>query len=94
MADHIDEIEHDYDTWYVYKKSDTSYEYSHWPDAFCGEDSQERITITLENGKYNFDAENYFELYGSGGWSRWTDWEEELKDMILKDAMERINNGT
>jgi hypothetical protein len=94
MADYIDKLEVDYDTWYVYKKSDNSYEYSHWPDSQCGADMQNKITITWENGAYTFDAQDYCEIYGSGGWNRWTSWEEELKNIVLKDAMERINHDS
>lgn len=88
----IDTLEVDYDEWEIHKESDISYEYIHYPPSICGEDSQEKITVTLqEDGTYKFDAQEYMEIYGSGGWNRWTDYKDELKDTILKDAMMRIN---
>ena len=90
MADYIDTFEHDYEKWDIYKESDTSYLYQHFPDCTMGADIVYAVTVTLKDGKYEFDAQQYFEIYGSGGWRRWTDWKEELKDIILKDAMERI----
>jgi len=93
MADYVDTFDINYDKWDVYKESDTSYQYIHNPDSFCGEDTQERIVITLlEDGSYEFDAQNYFELYGGGGWSRWTSYKDEVKTTILTDAMKRIKN--
>lgn len=86
----IDEIMIDYDKWYIYKLSDISYEYHHFQDSFCGEDRQYKITITLQNSMYNFDAQEYCEIYGSGGWSKWTDYEDVVKTTILTDVIERI----
>jgi hypothetical protein len=94
MSDCIDTFEHNYDEWEIHKIADNSYSYQHYPDCTMGADIQYAITITFEDGRYKFDAQEYFEIYGSGGWHRWTDWKDELKDIILKDAMERINHGT
>lgn len=90
---HIDEFEVNWDTWYVFKESKTSFAYRHYPHSVCGEDQRYQIIITLEDGKYKFDAQEYCEIYGSGDWSKWTDWKKELKDVVMKDAMERIKNG-
>ena len=86
----IDETMIDYDKWHIYKLSDTSYEYHHFQDSFCGEDQQYKIIITWKNDLYNFDAQEYCEIYGSGGWSRWTDYEDIVKKTVLDDAMERM----
>ena len=87
-----DIIEIGYDEWYVFKINELSYEYKHFPMTCCGLDQEYKITISLENKMYKFDAKEYAELYGSGGWSRWTFWKDELKDILLKDVKERIKN--
>ena len=87
----IDEIEIGYDGWDIYKISNKSYQYIHNPHTACGLDMQYQITITLDKkDNYDFDAQEYGEIYGSGGWNRWTDYKDEVKDTILKDAMNRI----
>ena len=94
MADYVDTFDHGYEKWDIYKEADNSYSYQHFPDCTMGADIQYIITITFEEGRYKFEAQEYFEIYGSGGWHRWTLYSDELKDIILKDAMERIDNGT
>ncbi len=44
----------------------------------------------MKKKMYDFIAEEYAELYGSGGWSRWVDYTGELKSICLEDAMKRI----
>lgn len=94
MADYVDTFEIDYDKWDIYKDSDTSYTYIHNPEITMGADMQYRIVITLqEDGSYKFDAQDYIEIYGSGGWSKWTTYTDKVKDTILIDAIERISNA-
>jgi len=93
--DHIDKFKVDYEEWYVYKDSDTSYTYMHFPHSFVGEDERYKIIVSFmknEMGEeaYLFDAQEYCELHGSGDWTRWTHWEDELKDKILEDIKSRI----
>lgn len=94
---HIDKFEIGYDSWYVYKDSDTSYTYRHFPDSILA-DEQYQITIThitdeLGNEMYQFDAQEYSEVYGSGGWSKWTSYEDKVRDKVMEDAMKRIRES-
>lgn len=91
----IDEFEVDWDTWYVYKESDSQYEYCHFPSSVMGEDQRYKVTITLKtdllgNCIYLWDPEEYCEIYGSGDWSKWTDYKDELREKLMADAMKRM----
>lgn len=84
-------IEIDYDEWKVYEMEDGSYEYWFKPDSIVA-DCAQKITIKYneERKMYDFIAEDYCEAYGSGGWSRWVNFSNEIRDTFLADAMQRI----
>ncbi len=87
----VDTIEIEYDVWKVYRINDQHYEYWLRPFSIAAELAQ-KITIKYDAEKewYNFEAEKYAEVYGSGGWSRWVNYSNEIKDTFLNDAIERI----
>jgi len=90
--DAIHTIKIGYDEWEVHKVSDTEYKYLFYPNCYCGMDQNYRIVISWneKTGRYDFNAEEYTEIYGSGGWSRWVDFSNEVKTKMFTDAANRI----
>lgn len=81
-----------YDKWEVYKVSDFEYKYLYYPPVVIGADRCYRIVVkwNQETKRYNFNAEEYFEIYGSGGWSKWVDYSNEVREKLFTDAATRI----
>jgi len=91
---YIDEVYYNNEKWQIYefKDNENKFGYVHDSITCCGLNQQFRIHISFENGMYKFDSEEYTELCGSGGWHRWVSWEGGLRDILLKDAKERIKS--
>ncbi len=91
MNESIDKIEIGYDEWKIYKINDLHYEYYHFPFSI-GADIRYKITIKYDiiKGYYNFNFEEYFEIYGSGGWGKWKNYDKKIKTVILEDIINRI----
>lgn len=90
--DAIHIIEIGYDEWEVHKISDIEYKYLFYPNTCCGMDQLYRVVIKWdeETGRYDFNAEEYAEIYGSGGWSKWVRFTDEVKTTLFTDASQRI----
>jgi hypothetical protein len=88
----IGEFTLEYEDWKIYKKSDNKYEYWHSPYPIMGECHYYKVSVEYDEERkwYNFEAEEYMEIYGSGGWSRWVNYTNELKDIIMDDVMRRV----
>jgi hypothetical protein len=87
----IEIITIDYDEWKIFKMGDSHYEYRSYPFSIAADIIQKIIIkYDIERDWYNFEAEEYCEVHGSGGWSKWINYSNETKDTLLNDAMDRI----
>jgi len=89
----LDTLEIEENTWKVYELGENELEYIHFPFSIAA-DLAQRIIIRYseEDNMYDFVAEEYAEIYGSGGWEKWDTYSDEVKSTCLADAIRRIGN--
>lgn len=88
----IDTLEIENNTWHIYTKEHNILIYVNVPETCCGVYVEYRIIIEHDTSQnyFKFDARDYGDYTGPEGWNKWNNWSENLKNVILKDAMEKF----